>query len=45
VQVTVTGKGGVAPPPVDRDAQHFRIVLAKLRQNLLYSVIWPQTGL
>jgi hypothetical protein len=35
MEVTVTGKGRVAPHPVDRNVQQFRVALAKLRKDLV----------
>ena len=35
MQVAVTGKGRMAPHPVDRNAQEFRVVLVELRENLI----------
>jgi hypothetical protein len=35
MQVTVTGKGRVAPHSVDRNAQQLRVVLAKLWKDFV----------
>jgi hypothetical protein len=35
MQVAVAGKGRMAPDPVGRNTQQFRIVLAELREDLV----------
>ena len=35
MEVTVTGKGRVAPHPVDRNVQQFRVALAKHREDFV----------